>query len=74
MEIDWQFHYFLANNIWVYSNIMMIAPFIISCLFRYFKQDMNKVLWTDHLARLGLIFTISFYVYDLIVKYVVDGG
>jgi hypothetical protein len=73
-EIDWGFHYYLSNNIWVYGNLVLIAPFVIACLNRLRRPDINTPLWTDHLSRVFLVFTCLYYVYDIPVKYFVDGG
>lgn len=55
-------------------NILMIPPFLISCIVRFFNQDINKYLWTDHLARIFLFVSWVFYIYDMTVKYPVDGA
>lgn len=52
----------------------MIPPFLISCIVRFFNQDINKYLWTDHLARIFLFVSWVFYIYDMTVKYPVDGA
>ena len=74
VQIDWNFHYYLSNNIWVYGNLVLIVPFLISCANRIRHPDINQKLWTDHLARVFLIFTVFYYLYDIPVKYIVDGG
>ena len=74
MGIDWTFHYYLSNNIWVYSNILLILPFLIACFNRFRHPDINKTLWTDHLCRYALVFTTLYYLYDIVIKYTVDGG
>jgi hypothetical protein len=66
--------YYLLNNIWVYGNLVMIPPFVIACIMRFKNPDINKKLWTDHLSRIFLILTVVFYVFDIVVKYYVDGG
>ncbi len=66
--------YYLLNNIWVYGNMVMIPPFVVACVMRFKNPDMNKKLWTDNLCRVFLILTVIFYVFDIIVKYFVDGG
>ena len=73
-KIDWQHHYYLSNNIWVYGNTVLILPFIIACVNRYINSDINKHLWTDHLSRIFLVLTCAYYVYDVPVKYMMDGG
>jgi len=73
-SIDWQYHYYLSNRIWVYGNVVLILPFIISCICRFRNPDINKKLWTDHLSRLFLFLTWLYYIYDIPVKYLVDGG
>lgn len=74
MGVDWQFHYYLSNNIWVYGNLVLILPFVIACVNRLRHPDIKVKLWTDDLARVFLIFTCLYYVYDMPVKYFVDGG
>jgi len=68
--------YYLLNNIWVYGNIAMIIPFLIAGINRFFHKgkDLKHHLFTDHLARICLIFTISFYIIETIVKYPIDGA
>lgn len=73
-NIDWSYHYYLSNNIWVYGNTVLILPFIIACINRYRNVDINKYLWTDHLARIFLFLTCVYYIYDMPVKYILDGG
>jgi hypothetical protein len=73
-SIDWSYHYYLSNNIWYYGNILFIPPFIIACVNRYLHPQINKHLWTDHLARFFLFLSWSYYWYDIPIKYVVDGG
>ena len=68
--------YYPLNNIWVYGNIIMIVPFLISTVSRLFNKgghDLKLHLWTDHICRVMLVFTEIFYVFDIIVKYRVDG-
>jgi hypothetical protein len=72
--VDLQWHYYLSNKIWVYGNAVLILPFIIACICRFRNPDINKRLWTDHLARVFLVFTWLYYLYDIPVKYFVDGG
>lgn len=72
--IDWSWHYYNSNNIWVYGNLVLILPFVIACVARYMNTDINKPLWTDHLSRVFLVFTWLFYIYDIPIKYVIDGG
>jgi hypothetical protein len=73
-EVDWKFHYYLSNNIWVYGNQILILPFVIACVNRIRHPDINQKLRTDHLSRFFLILTCLYYVYDVPVKYFVDGG
>ena len=73
-NVDWMYHYYMSNNLWVYGNVVLIAPFIIACVFRFFNTDIKKKLWTDELARIFLILTCAYYIYDTPVKYFVDGG
>lgn len=63
VEIDWEWHYFTANNIWVYGNLVLILPFVIACIFRFMNPDINKKLWTDHLSRIFLFLSCAFYIY-----------
>ncbi len=58
----------------MYGNLIMILPYIISCIFRIKNMDINIKLWTDHFARLFMVFSIVFYLYEMVIKYVVDGG
>lgn len=74
MEIDWQWHYYKANQYWVSVNPTCIIPFIIACICRFRDISVKKYLWTDHLARSYLGMTCFFYVYDSIVKYMFDGA
>lgn len=67
-------YYYLSNKVWVYGNIVLILPFIISCVFRFRQRELTKVLATDHLARVFLIFTWIYYMFDMVIKYKVDGG
>ncbi len=67
-------YYYLTNKVWVYGNLVLILPFIISCVFRFKQPDINKKLWTDHFARFFLFFSWAFYIVDMLVKYPVDGG
>ena len=46
-RIDWVYHYYMSNNIWVYGNIVLILPFVIACVNRFLNPDINKKLWTD---------------------------
>ena len=66
--------YYFANRLWIDANAVMIIPFMISCVVRFFNQDVNKYLWTDHFARFFLFFTCVFYIFDVYVKYQVDGS
>merc|ERR1712048_1535599 len=72
--IDIEWHYYNSNRIWVYGNLVMILPFIISCLVRYRHPQMDKPLITDYSTRVLLVFTWLYYLYDIPVKYLVDGG
>lgn len=68
--------YYGLNNIWYYGNIIMIAPFLIAGIWRFLNRgshDLKKHLWTDHITRVLLIFTETYYVFDIIVKYQIDG-
>ena len=71
-DILW--HYYKANQFWVYFNAAIIVPFLIACINRMIHPTFNKHLWTDHLCRVALIITIAFYPYEMVVKYSVDGG
>jgi hypothetical protein len=73
-SIDWHYQYYLSNRIWVYGNVVMILPFIFSCICRFRNPDLNKKLWTDHIARFFLLLTWFYYIYDIPIKYFVDGG
>jgi hypothetical protein len=65
--------YYAINNFWIWFNLFVIAPFFIAFLFRLRNQSLSKYLWTDHLARFGLIMTLAFYLADMFVKGYVDG-
>jgi hypothetical protein len=68
--------YYPLNTIWVYGNILMIVPFLTSAVIRLYNKgdhDLKRNLWTDHLCRVLLIFTEIFYIFDILVKYRVDG-
>ena len=73
---DWGImdYYYLSNKFWITYNVVLIAPFMFSCIVRFFNQDINKQLWTDHIARVLLIISWLFYIYDMAVKYPVDGA
>lgn len=73
MQIDWQRHYYIANNLWVNINLLGIVPFLVACLNRLRHPSTKVHLFTDHLSRLFLAITCLFYVYDVTVKYMVDG-
>lgn len=66
--------YYFANRLWIDINAIMIIPFLISCIVRFFNQDINKQLWTDHFARFFLSVSCVFYVFDIYIKYQVDGS
>jgi hypothetical protein len=72
--MDWTNHYYLSNNLWVYSNAALIIPFTVCCINRLRNPDINKSLWTDHITRTLLIYTWLYYVYDIPVKFAVDGA
>ena len=74
LNIDWMGHYYLSNKIWVYGNIVLILPFIIAFFARLLNPDINKKLWTDHLSRVFLFLTWVYYIYDLPIKWTIDGG
>lgn len=74
LSIDWDFHYYLANRIWVYGNLVLILPFLTACLNRFRHPEISLGLWTDHLARLFLFLTCAFYLYEMPIKYLRDGG
>ena len=67
-------NYYFINKIWINANVYAIIPFLISCIVRFFNQDINKNLWTDHFARIGLIFSWAFYIIDMYFKYPIDGS
>jgi hypothetical protein len=52
----------------------MMPLFFIAMVNRFRNPSVQKILWTDHLARISLVFTVVFYVADIYVKYLVDGG
>jgi hypothetical protein len=65
--------YYAINHFWIWFNLFVIAPFLIAFVFRLRNQSLSTQLWTDHLARLGLVATLLFYLVDTIVKGYVDG-
>ena len=67
--------YYLLNNFWVYSNIWMILPFLISGLNRFLHRGRNlhHHLWTDYITRILMFVTWVFYLVDTWVKYHADG-
>ena len=67
-------YYYFSNKLWINANILLILPFMISCFCRFFNTDMKKDLWTDHFARFFLAFSWAFYIFDMAVKYPVDGA
>ena len=73
---DWGImdYYYASNQFWITYNVVLILPFMFSCLMRFLNQDINKYLWTDHIARVLLIISWLFYIYDMAVKYPVDGA
>ena len=66
--------YYFINWLWPFTNKIMIFPFILANVVRYFNIDINKKLWTDHLSRICLAYTVLFYFVDIYVKYIVDGA
>jgi hypothetical protein len=72
--MEWISHYYLSNNLWVYSNILLIPPFLLACINRIRNPDINTPLWTDHITRALLIYTWLYYAYDIPVKLAVDGA
>lgn len=61
--------YYYLNNIWYYGNIAMMPLFLISMINRFKHPSINKKLQTDNLARICLMFTVLFYILDVLVKY-----
>lgn len=74
MDIDWMAHYYFLNNFWVNFNVAAIIPFIIACINRYRNPSINTYLFTDHISRFCLALSCVYYVYETVVKYIVDGG
>lgn len=66
--------YYLSNKFWIAFNVFLIVPFIFSCLMRFFNPDVNKPLWTDHIARFLLTVSWVFYIFDMAAKYPIDGA
>ena len=66
--------YFILNNIWYYGNLAMMPLFFIAMANRFRHPSITKALWTDHLTRACLAFTVIFYVFDIYVKFHIDGG
>ena len=67
-------NYYFINKIWINGNVVMFLPFSISCIVRLFNKDKSKSLWTDHFARICLIFSWTFYIFDMYYKYPIDGS
>ena len=65
--------YYGINIVWLWSNLILFFPFLYACVKRFRNQALDKSLWTDHLTRIGLAFTLVVYAADCIVKYIVDG-
>ena len=76
MFLGWEImdHYYFSNWFWINFNVFLIIPFLISCICRFYNQSIDKYLWTDHLARYSLLISWLYYIYDIIVKYPVDGA
>lgn len=68
----YEWYYFL-NRIWYYVNIALILPVMYACLNRFLSPQMDRKLWTDHLARAFLIFGAVFYVAECAIKYRIEG-
>ena len=73
-DLDIMTFYYFLNKFWLDFNLFFILPFLVSCINRYLHPDINKVLLTDHIARVLLIVCCIFYLFDMIVKYPVDGA
>ena len=67
-------NYYFINKLWIDANTIAIIPVFISCVFRFFNQNINKNLLTDHLTRICLIFMWIYYFFDMYYKYPVDGS
>jgi hypothetical protein len=65
--------YYAINVVWLWANLFLFFPFLFACFKRFRNQSLEKPLWTDHLCRFGLAFTLIVYTADCIVKYIVDG-
>lgn len=76
MFLEWDLldYYYFSNRFWIATNLLMIPAFLIPCAVRFFNQDLHKQLWTDHIARFFLFLSWVFYIYDMAVKYPVDGA
>ena len=72
--LDIMDYYYASNIFWINFNIFFILPFIVACIVRFFNQDVNKNLLTDYPPRILLFMSCIFYVYDMVVKYKVDGA
>lgn len=66
-------YYYGINNVWLWSNLFLIPPFIYACYKRFRNQSFSVSLWTDHLSRFGLAFTLLIYIFDSTIKYIADG-
>ena len=76
MFLGWEImdHYYFSNWFWITFNVILIIPFLISCVCRFLNQSLDKHLWTDHFARYLLLISWLYYIYDMVVKYPVDGA
>ena len=57
------------NHLWIYGNILMTAPFLLSGINRFIYRHSQAPLWTDHITRVLLVFSWVFYCIDILVKY-----
>lgn len=73
---DWTYMdlYYLTNRFWIGFNILLILPFLFSCIVRFYNQRIDKYLWTDHCARVLLVICWIFYIWDILIKYPIDGA
>lgn len=73
---EWELedYYYFSNKFWLMANVAMIPCFLFSCVMRFYDQDLHKRLWSDHIARFFLFVSWVFYIFDMAVKYPVDGS
>lgn len=71
---EFMYYYYLVNQFWINFNVFAIAPFLFVCWMRWRSPQLDKKLWSDHIARVLLVITELFYLVDMTVKYKIDGA